>query len=141
MLAPEPAPEIEIDPAVAAADRDRIAALVRRTLRAEGRSRSRVSVSFVDTPTMERLNREHRGQPRPTDVLSWPFDETFPQGPGGEVIVCREQADPGQPDAVDRLIVHGVLHLLGYEDTTAAGLAEMERRTDRIMQEADAPAA
>lgn len=139
MSAPEPALELEMDPATA--DRDRIAELIRRTLRAESTSLSRVSVSFVDSPTMERLNREHRGLPRPTDVLSWPFDETFPQGRGGEVIVCREQADPNQAGAVDRLIVHGVLHLLGYEDTTAAGLAEMERRTDRIMEETDVPAA
>ena len=56
-------------------------------------------------------------------------------------MICREQANPDQAGAVDRLIVHGVLHLLGYEDTTATQLAEMERRTDRIMQEADAPAA
>jgi probable rRNA maturation factor len=123
---------LEID--APAEDRKRIEQLVKHTLVVEGRSLDRVSVSFVDVETMTKLNREQRGKDRATDVLSWPFDADFPQGGGGEVIVCPEQADYSQERILDRLVVHGVLHLLGYEDETDAGLEDMERRTDRVVE-------
>lgn len=128
--------EIVIEIEAAAPERARFEQLVRRTLEAEGRSLGRVTVSFVDTVTIKALNRKHRGQAKPTDVLSWPFDASFPQGDGGEVVICREQAEPTGPATIDRLLVHGVLHLLGYKDETGADLAEMERRTDRILENA-----
>lgn len=129
--------ELTVEVTAPAAERARIERLVRATLESEDRTLDRVSVSFVDLGTMTRLNRKHRNRTGPTDVLTWPFDGSFPQGTGGEVVVCPEQADPAPERAVDRLVVHGVLHLLGYEDETAAGLEDMERRTDLILERDD----
>lgn len=126
--------KLELEVVAPPAERSRVERLVRATLELEGRTLDRVTVSFVDLPTMTSLNRTHRGKDRPTDVLSFPFDESFPHGSGGEVIVCREQADPPGRKTVDRLIVHGTLHLLGYEDETDAGLANMEHRTDKVIE-------
>ncbi len=128
-------PKLEVSaPDGEAADIERLVSI---TLRLEGRNLARISVSFADVGTMTRLNRTHRGLDRPTDVLSFPFDGDFPHGDGGEIVICREAADLSQPRIIDRLIVHGVLHLLGYEDDTDAQLAEMERRTDRVMERVD----
>lgn len=84
---------------------------------------------IADDEAVHRLNREYRGEDEVTDVLAFPLleGEPFPLSPGepqplGEVIVSFPQAvrqarDAGQP--VERelalLIVHGVLHLLGYD--------------------------
>lgn len=129
-------PVLEVD--APAAERERIERLVLATLAREDGTLERVDVGFVDASAMRELNRAHRGKDRPTDVLSFPFDDRFPQGSGGQVAVCPELADPPGPATVDRLIVHGVLHLLGYEDETDSGLAEMERRTDAITEAVDA---
>ena len=129
--------DLTLEVTAPAADRPRIERLVRQTLQSEDRRLERIEVSFVDAAAIQKLNREHRGKDRPTDVLSWPFGDDFPQGSGGEVIVCPEQADRTQARILDRLVVHGVLHLLGYEDETDAGLADMERRTDGIVEAVD----
>lgn len=82
---------------------------------------------------MRELNREHRGIPKTTDVLSFPLfegDEPLPSFPGqprllGDVVLCLEridrQARERSWDFEDELIfclVHGVLHLLGYDHET-----------------------
>jgi probable rRNA maturation factor len=118
----------------------RVRQLVDQVLAAEDASGLAISVGFASAKDMARLNRQHRGQTGPTDVLSWPFDETFPQGPGGEVVICPEAAEATardlnkpQAETLDLLIVHGVLHLLGYEDDTAAGRARMDQRTGEVL--------
>ncbi|HET7110509.1 MAG TPA: rRNA maturation RNase YbeY, partial [Gemmatimonadales bacterium] len=85
------------------------------------RREAELSVSFVGRDTMRALNREHKGKDRPTDVLAFALSQ-----PGnhlvGDIYICpavaREQADrlglsPRQELA--RLVVHGVLHVLGHD--------------------------
>jgi probable rRNA maturation factor len=72
-----------------------------------------LAVELVDPDRIRRLNRDHRGVDRPTDVLSFPVDEAAPSpGPRelGDVVVCPERAE----DVVEA-VVHGVLHLCGYD--------------------------
>ena len=76
-------------------------------------------MELVDAERMRSLNREHRDIDRPTDVLSFPVDETGPSpGPRelGDVVICPEQAE----DVVEA-VVHGVLHLCGYDHESDAG--------------------
>jgi probable rRNA maturation factor len=76
-------------------------------------------VQLVDAERMRALNREHRDIDRATDVLSFPVDEAGPSpGPRelGDVVICPEQAE----DLVEA-VVHGVLHLCGYDHESDRG--------------------
>lgn len=133
--------EIEIDPSVQ--HPKRLIRLLEATVKAEGKHPSRVTVEFVSPETMATLNRKYREQAKPTDVLSFPFDGSFPHGSGGQIVICRAEAERGaaahgrDPETeIERLAIHGMLHVLGYTDDTEAGLAEMERRTDAILEAA-----
>jgi probable rRNA maturation factor len=70
-------------------------------------------VELVDSERIAELNREHRGVDEPTDVLSFPVDEAGPvAGPRelGDVVIC-----PAHTEDLTEALVHGVLHLCGYD--------------------------
>lgn len=122
-----------VDPGL---DEREVGQLVEAAFQVADRRLPAVSVSFVAPETIQELNLRHRGKDRPTDVLSFMFDDSFPHGPGGEVIICpalaEQSATEDDRDTADELallVVHGVLHLLGYEDETAAGRSQMDRLT------------
>jgi probable rRNA maturation factor len=78
-----------------------------------------LTVELVDERRISQLNRDHRGRDLPTDVLSFPVDEAGPAaGPRelGDVVICPEHTD----DLIEA-VVHGVLHLCGYDHETDDG--------------------
>jgi probable rRNA maturation factor len=88
-----------------------------------------LAIELVDEQRIQDLNREHRGKDKPTDVLSFPIDEDEPvAGPRelGDVVICPEHTT----DLVEA-VVHGVLHLCGYDHETDDG--EMLALQDRVM--------
>jgi probable rRNA maturation factor len=88
-----------------------------------------LAVTFVDTDEIQDLNREHRDRDRPTDVLSFPIDGAGPAaGPRelGDVVIC-----PAETEDLAEAVVHGVLHLCGYDHEADAG--EMLALQDRVM--------
>jgi probable rRNA maturation factor len=96
-------------------DEAELAVLAERTLESEGRTEGELSLSFVDAVEMEELHRRYLGESGPTDVLSFPMDE---QGLLGDVVICPAEAARNNPDLkaeLRLLVVHGVLHLLGYD--------------------------
>jgi probable rRNA maturation factor len=105
-------------------DRQRIEQVVRRILSDAGIKQARISLAVVDDPTIHELNRRYLAHDEPTDVLSFVLE----QGPGmleGEVIAsgdtARHTAERLGWLAEDELllyIVHGALHLVGYDDAT-----------------------
>jgi probable rRNA maturation factor len=106
-------------------DEPAAAAAVRSALAAEGVESGEVGVAFVDERRIAELNTEHRGKPSATDVLSFPIDgrALLPDGVPrqlGDLVVCPAVASAeGTPIAT--LLVHGVLHLVGYDHETDGG--------------------
>jgi probable rRNA maturation factor len=89
-----------------------------------------LAIELVDEARIQELNREHRGKDAPTDVLSFPVDEGAPiAGPRelGDVVICGEHTE----DLVEA-VVHGVLHLCGYDHETDNG--QMLALQDRLME-------
>jgi len=132
-------------------DDEAVARLVARVLEAEGVAGSEVSVEFVGERRIRTLNADHRGRDEVTDVLSFPLEGAGersgaatdgPAGPPrllGDVVVCARQAlrqarADSLPPAfeVAVLLVHGTLHLLGYDHDTDAG--QMALRQAEILE-------
>lgn len=117
-------------------DAAELMALARRTLVEEGHPDVELSVSLVGEEEMADLHRRYLGEPGPTDVLAFPQDEADP-GEGsrllGDVVICPAVA-ARQGDLrseVRVLLVHGILHLLGYEHAGDAERAAMWARQER----------
>jgi probable rRNA maturation factor len=118
-------------------DVDGLTALAADTLRAEGSSdRVELSVSFVDEAEMAELHLRYMNEEGPTDVLSFPLDEVDDRGVRliGDVIVAPSVAatnNPADPTGEVRLLlVHGILHVLGYDHQEDAERAEMWARQE-----------
>jgi probable rRNA maturation factor len=98
-------------------------------LEAAGVGDGHLSVELVDEERITELNRDHRGNDEPTDVLSFPIDGAGEvAGPRelGDVVICPEHT----ADVIEAA-VHGVLHLCGYDHETDSG--EMLGLQDRVM--------
>jgi probable rRNA maturation factor len=105
-------------------DEPAVAELCRRVLAAEGVEEGDLGVALEGPERMRLLKRDHLGVDEPTDVLSFPIDgrEELPAGVPrqlGDVVLCPEVAGAEWRWP----LVHGLLHLLGYEHGE-----EMERR-------------
>ena len=89
-----------------------------------------LAVALVGAERIRALNREHRGHDRATDVLSFPID-----GPGatagprelGDVVISPERAED-----LEEAVVHGVLHLCGFDHEADAG--EMLALQERVLR-------
>ena len=99
------------------------------------------SVIFVGTPAMRRLNCEWRKKDRSTDVLSFAYGDEFVDGLPflGEIVIApeiaaRQAAEYGtSPEReIRKLIVHGMLHLMGYDHETDCG--EMIAMQNRVLR-------
>jgi len=104
-----------------------LAVAVAATLEAAGVADGHLSLELVDAERIRELNREHRGRDEPTDVLSFPIDGAGPSaGPRelGDVVICPEHtADLAEA------VIHGVLHLCGYDHETDDGeMLALQRR-------------
>lgn len=129
---------------------DEVRAIAAHVLTAEGVERDvEISLSYVDEDEMHELNDEWRGIDRTTDVLSFEcdsaFDEDIPLDEVlelGDVILAPEviaRQAPGfgniPADECRLMLVHGLLHLLGYDHIEDDEAEEMEAREDAILRE------
>lgn len=132
-------------------DVDLLRKLVERVLVAEGlQGKFEISLLITDDRTIQELNATYRGIDQPTDVLSFPLLEKrrrrrFVVPPGdmihlGDVVVSYPRAVEQAAQyghSVERelgyLIVHGVLHLLGYDHKTRAEREAMRAREENVL--------
>ncbi|MBI2989013.1 MAG: rRNA maturation RNase YbeY [Deltaproteobacteria bacterium] len=116
---------------------------VRRTKRTAQRilgllnqDRVELSLALVDNQEIKKLNARYRKKDQPTDVLSFPSGEQLPTGIQilGDVVISVEQAEKQAGERrktleqeIESLLIHGILHLLGYDH-------ERSRKEAKIMQ-------
>jgi probable rRNA maturation factor len=119
------------------------------TLRAEGLTQiPDMAVVVTDNESIQALNRDFRGMDEPTDVLAFGEEKPGPfvLAPGepmylGDVVISLERAeaqaqerDAAVADELQLLLVHGILHLLGYDHATEDDQRKMWARQDVILQ-------
>ena len=114
--------------------------LVRKAARAAAGNRKRsLTIALADDKRVRALNARHAKKDKPTNVLSYPSDE---RGFLGDVVLARQtvwrearQQRKTPSDHVSHLVVHGTLHLLGYDHKTGDADAErMEALERRILK-------
>jgi len=114
-----------------------LTSLARETLRGEDMVRCELSVSFVEEGEMQDLHARYTGEDGPTDVLSFPQDEQDEDGVRvlGDVVIAPAVAARNNPehaqDELRLLLVHGILHLLGYDHEVDRERARMWARQER----------
>jgi rRNA maturation RNase YbeY len=121
----------------------RMARRGRRLLRALRLPDAELSLLLVSDAVMRELNRDWRGKDRPTDVLSFAQAEGpggAPAGLLGDVVISldtarRQAAERAETLAseLDRLLIHGVLHLLGYDHERSPVEARRMQRRERAL--------
>jgi probable rRNA maturation factor len=110
--------------------------LAAATLTGEGLDDAELSVSFVDEDEIEALHVRYMDEPGPTDVLSFPLDDVDEGGTRvlGDVVIAPAVAARNNPDdpaaELRLLLVHGILHLLGYDHEDDADKAAMWARQE-----------
>jgi len=127
--------------------------IAQTVLRAEGVAPPyEVSLVFTDSETVKQLNRDYRGVDEPTDVLAFymlpqkEVDDSFALPPDGvtrlgEVIIsypqaveqAREQGHSTEKELA-LLIIHGILHLLGYDHEEPEGESKMRGRERELLE-------
>ncbi|HZD60148.1 MAG TPA: rRNA maturation RNase YbeY [Anaerolineae bacterium] len=128
-------------------DEDQLRRVAEYTLAEEGiGEEAELSIALIDEGEMRELNARYRGKDYPTDVLSFQ-SEPFQKGKTekaprilGDVVICpsvatRQAEEYGQPfdQEMGLLLVHGILHLLGYDHQEDAEAEEMEAREREIL--------
>ena len=124
-------------------ERNTLQAIVEAVLASEGQEASCVGIHFVSDRVARKLHRQFFSNPSSTDCMSFPLDDAFDDRGErhlGEVVICPATAfartGPGKPfwNELTLYIVHGLLHLLGYDDTTSKGRATMRQRERRAIR-------
>jgi probable rRNA maturation factor len=131
---------------IVAIDRARMRTVAQTVLDGEGVKEAEISLAFVDNPTIHRLNQRYLQHDEPTDVLSFPLSEPNAKRLAGELVigaeVAKSQAASHGHDVQAELalyVIHGLLHLCGYDDETEAGARKMRDRERHYLRELGLP--
>ena len=123
----------------------RFARLAQQILKAAGEGTSELSVELVGDRRMRRLNHQYRRKNRTTDVLAFPMRESDNPWPAllGDVVISvpaasRQAYEGGRrlEEELAALLVHGVLHLCGYDHERSKGEASRMQRRERAVLKA-----
>jgi probable rRNA maturation factor len=116
-------------------DRGRLREVARAVLSGEERADYEISLAFVDNATIHRLNKQYLDHDEPTDVLSFPLSDPSAKKLAGELVIGAEVAHAeaqarGHDVGVELAlyVIHGLLHLCGYDDHDAKDARTMRQR-------------
>lgn len=127
--------------------RRRLKRSARRILEILGQDHAELSLALVDNREIQELNARYRNKDEPTDVLSFPVDGSLPTGMEmlGDVVISVEKAEAQArkrkktlEQEIRDLLIHGILHLLGYDHERSARDARvmhaMEKKVSRALE-------
>lgn len=107
---------------------------------AHGAAAAEVEIQFIDEPAMCALHEQFLRDPSPTDIITFDLGMTPEQRRLASLCICPAVAQRHArrfkttlPRELDRLIIHGVLHLLGYDDHEPAQRRRMRARENDIL--------
>jgi probable rRNA maturation factor len=118
-------------------------ATMRALLAAVDEPGAAISLTLVNDATIREINRQHRGKDKPTDVLSFPLEpEPFAEERLlGDIVISidtarRQAADYDAPlqRELERLMIHGLLHVLGHDHEEPGERAAMEAEERRLAE-------
>lgn len=131
---------------VIAIDRKRLREIVAVVLDGEGKAESEISLAFVDNLTIHRLNMRYLQHDEPTDVLSFPLSDPSAKKLSGELVigaeVAKAQAEERGHDVQAELalyVIHGLLHLCGYDDKSDVAEKRMRERERHYLRQLGLP--
>jgi len=136
-----PAPEFSLAVQYASdADHLPVRAQCRRWVAAALETSAEVTLRFADAEEARALNTDFRDKDYVPNVLTFEYGEIMPGVLGGDVVICpeiveREAAEQGKPLAAHyaHMVIHGVLHLQGYDHIDPAEAEAMEAREAAIL--------
>lgn len=118
----------------------RVKKIAQRILKLLNQNHVDLSLALVGNREIQELNARYRKKDEPTDVLSFPSGEIHPTGIQilGDVVISVEQAEKQArkrkktlTEEVERLLIHGILHLLGYDHERSQKEAKIMRGMEK----------
>jgi len=124
--------------------RKKLSKLIEFVAEREGVALAAVDLAVVGPSEIAKMNRTYLRHPGPTDVLSFDLSEAGTPLISAQIVVCAELAlrqarwRPHGPQRELMLyVVHGLLHLMGYEDQSVRGAVRMHAREEELLDEFD----
>lgn len=115
--------------------------LARKVLQGEGKKHAECNIIFISDKRMKDLNGQYLHRWTTTDVLSFPLNENGGENIEGEIYISLDQAKRQSKfynvpikKEIERLVIHGILHLIGYRDNTERERQEMTTLEDFYIQ-------
>jgi rRNA maturation RNase YbeY len=145
--------QIRMDCPAPGLDEQRIKVRAKRVLKDLACHDKELSILFTDDEHMAVLNRQYRGKEGPTDVLSFSMleepdgDPVFESVMLGDVVISvdtalrdAEELEQSFERTIDRLMIHGILHLLGYDhEKSSVGAIRMREEEERLITQFEKP--
>ena len=125
-----------------AVDKTFFARVAKNVLKGENRKRENISIAFVSTLEIQKINKKYRKKDKPTDVLSFEKILDFKKG-FSEIIICpefvRKKARYSRlhfKKELSKMLIHGILHALGYDHEKSSKEAEiMEKKQNYYLSQ------
>jgi len=115
--------------------------IVRKIQEEVGFHLSELTISFIDDASIHEVNREYLNHDYPTDIITFDYSEKNKTFIEGEILISFDTAiinakkfKVTPENEYTRLIIHGILHLLGYDDRTAAKKKIMKNKENSLLK-------
>ena len=119
----------------------RIIRVVRKILKAERVPAAQLSFVFVSNPKIRALNKKFLKRNSATDVLAFDFNKSKSDELNGEIIISTDQAihnarlyKTSSQKELMLYVIHGILHLLGFDDHTSAEIKRLRRKEEELFK-------